>query len=206
MEYLVTMTTHVPEGTSEAEVEDVKAREATHSRELATERHLLRLWRPPPLPGLWRTFGLFDAADQAELESVLRSMPLRIWRTDDIVPLRLHPNDPGRTAVRSGTPAPHEGGHEFFTAFTVAVPPGTPGHVVDEANAEEATRTRELAGLGLLQRLWKLPASGRALGLWWAPDAGAMQEILGSLPWRDWFTVETVQLGVHPSDPPLTDG
>jgi muconolactone delta-isomerase len=206
MEYLVTMTTHVPEGTSEAEVEHVKAREAAHSRELATEGHLLRLWRPPLQPGVWRTLGLFDAADQAELESVLRSMPLRVWRTDDIVPLGPHPNDPRRTAVRSGTPAPQDGSHEFFTACTVTVPPGTPSHLVHQAKAEEATRTRELAGLGLLQRLWTLPGSGRALGLWRAPDAGAMHEILGSLPRHDWFTVETTQLGTHPSDPPLTDG
>jgi muconolactone D-isomerase len=35
MEYLVTMTTHVPEGTPEAAVEDVRGREAAHSRELA---------------------------------------------------------------------------------------------------------------------------------------------------------------------------
>ena len=35
MEYLVTMTTHVPDGTSAAEVEDVRAREAA-SAELST--------------------------------------------------------------------------------------------------------------------------------------------------------------------------
>ena len=30
--------------------------------------------------GQWRTWGLFRAADAAELESVLSSMPLRVWR------------------------------------------------------------------------------------------------------------------------------
>jgi len=40
MEYLVTMTTHVPDGTPEQAVDDVRAREATHSRDLATERRV----------------------------------------------------------------------------------------------------------------------------------------------------------------------
>ena len=37
MEYLVTMTTHVPDGTSEAAVQDIRSREAARSRELAVE-------------------------------------------------------------------------------------------------------------------------------------------------------------------------
>ena len=41
MEYLVTMTTHVPEGTPEQAVDDIRAREAAHSRELAVAGHLL---------------------------------------------------------------------------------------------------------------------------------------------------------------------
>jgi muconolactone delta-isomerase len=78
MEYLVTMTTHVPEGVSPDDVDAVRAREAAHSRELAAEGHLLRLWRPPLRPGEWRTLGLFAAADTDQLEEVLASMPLRI--------------------------------------------------------------------------------------------------------------------------------
>ena len=35
MEYLITMTTHVPDGTSEDTVEDIRTREAARSRELA---------------------------------------------------------------------------------------------------------------------------------------------------------------------------
>ena len=62
MEYLVTMTTHVPDGTPEQAVDDVRAREAAHSRDLATEGQLLRLWRPPLQPGEWRSLGLFAAA------------------------------------------------------------------------------------------------------------------------------------------------
>ena len=82
MEYLVTMTTHVPHGTPDEAVEDVRAREAARSRELAAQGYLLRLWRPPLQPGEWRSLGLFAADDGDQLEEVLASMPLRIWRTD----------------------------------------------------------------------------------------------------------------------------
>src|SRR5476649_2808684 len=101
MEYLVTMTTLVPEGTAEETVQEIRSREAARSRELAAEGHLLRLWRPPLRPGEWRTLGLFSAADAVELEDVLASMPLRVWRTDQVVPLSAHPNDPPG-AERSG--------------------------------------------------------------------------------------------------------
>lgn len=94
MEYLVTMTTHVPEGTPEEAVQNIRRREAEHSRELAAQGHLKRLWRPPLKPGEWRTLGLFAAEDDAQLEQVLRSMPLRVWRTDEVTPLSPHPSDP----------------------------------------------------------------------------------------------------------------
>jgi len=94
MEYLVSMTTHVPDGTSVQAVEEMRAREAAQARVLAAQGHLLRLWRPPLEPGEWRTLGLFSAGDSLELEETLRSMPLRVWRTDEITPISPHPNDP----------------------------------------------------------------------------------------------------------------
>jgi muconolactone D-isomerase len=94
MEYLVQMTTHVPEGTSAEAVEDMRTREAARSRELAAQGHLLRLWRPPLKPGEWRTLGLFAADDEGQLQEVLASMPLHVWRTDEVTPLSTHPNDP----------------------------------------------------------------------------------------------------------------
>ncbi len=97
MEFLVSMTTSVPDGTSDAAVQDIRRREAAHSRDLAAQGHLLRLWRPPLQPGEWRTLGLFAADDDTQLEKILSSMPLRIWRTDEITPLSPHPNDPGQT-------------------------------------------------------------------------------------------------------------
>jgi muconolactone delta-isomerase len=94
MEYLVTMTTRVPEGTPDATVQDVRAREALRAGELVAQGHLLRLWRPPLQPGEWRTLGLFAADNDDELEQVLASMPLHVWRTDQVTRLSAHPNDP----------------------------------------------------------------------------------------------------------------
>jgi muconolactone delta-isomerase len=198
MEYLVTMTTHVPDGTSEQTVDGVRAREAARSRELAAQGHLLRLWRPPLQPGEWRTLGLFAAADDGQLEKVLASMPLRIWRTDEVTPLSPHPNDPGPGQELTGS------GPEFLTIFTTAIPPGTPGPAVADAEAREAQRAHELAGQGHFVRLWTLPGKGRALGLWRARDAAEMQAIVESLPLQVWMTVQTTPLTAHPSDPGLT--
>jgi muconolactone D-isomerase len=91
------MTTRVPAGTPEQAVADIRTREAARSRELAAQGHLLRLWRPPLQPGEWRTLGLFAADDADQLEEVLASMPLRVWRTDEVTPLSPHPSDPALT-------------------------------------------------------------------------------------------------------------
>ena len=144
MEYLVTMTTHVPAGMPDEAVQDTRAREAARSRELAAQGHLLRLWRPPLQPGEWRTLGLFAAADGDRLEEVLASMPLRVWRTDEVTPLSPHPNDPVPTSGAG------EKGAEFLATFNLAVPPDTAAQAVQDTNAREAERAHDLAGQGYL--------------------------------------------------------
>ena len=200
MEYLLTMTTRVPEGTSDAEVQDVRDHEAARSRELATEGHLLRLWRPPLQPGEWRTLGLFAADDAGSLEQDLASMPLRVWRTDEVTPLEPHPNDPAPGAAREA-PAATDDVAEFLTTFTVVIPPDTADETVEATVAGEGERTRELAREGHLRRLWALPGEGRALGLWAARDDAQLQELLASLPMDPWLEVQTTPLSPHPSDP-----
>jgi muconolactone D-isomerase len=88
MEYLVTMTTHVPDGTSQQAVEAVRTREAARSGELAERGHLLRLWRPPLQPGQWRT------RDAAEMQAILAALPMDAWMTVQTPPLAQHPSDP----------------------------------------------------------------------------------------------------------------
>lgn len=205
MEYLVTMTTHVPSGTPAETVDDVRAREAAHTRELAAQGHVLRLWRPPLAPGEWRTLGLFAAADADELEQILASMPLRIWRSDEVRELTAHGNDPA-PALSPPPDAPQGGGTatEFLVTFTPAAPEGTPAEEVEEATAREAIRVRELAKQGHFVRLWALPAEhgvSSALGLWRADSDAEMQAILQSLPLNPYLTTRTTKLAPHPSDP-----
>ena len=89
----------------------------------------------------------------------------------------------------------------WSTSFTISVPAGTPARAVDDTEAREARRAKELAGQGHLLRLWRLPGRSRALGLWNAGGPAEMQAILRSLPMDPWMTVETTPLSRHPSDP-----
>jgi muconolactone delta-isomerase len=140
--------------------------------------------------------GLFAAADGGQLEEVLTSMPLRVWRTDEVTPLAPHPSDPALAARNAVA--------EFMTTFTVSFPEGTPGQAVDDTEAREAQRAKELAEQGHLLRLWRLPGPSRALGLWNAGNPAEMRAILKSLPLGPWMTVETTPLSRHPSDPAMT--
>ena len=155
MEYFVEMTTHVPAGTPEETVDDIRGREAARARELVADRRLLRLWRPPLAPGEWRTFGLFTAEDDRELDETLASMPLHVWRTDMATPLLPHPNDPHNS--QGAEPA------EFLTTLTLTVPEGTPEETVDDLKAREAIRARQLAEQGRLVRLWTPAEPARAV-------------------------------------------
>jgi len=197
VEYLVSMTTRVPDGTPEEAVQDIRAREAACSRELAAQGHLLRLWRPPRQPGEWRTLGLFAAAGGDRLEEVLASMPLRVWRTDEVTPLSPHPNDPPRAPASSAVRAA-----EFLVTFALAVPPGTSDQTVRDTNAREAQAAHDLADQGHLLRLWTLPDE-RTLGLYQARDTTQMKAILASLPLAPWLTTDTTPLSPHPSDPAI---
>ena len=187
MEYLVTMTTQVPAGTSEAEVDDVKAREAAHSRELATDGRLLRLWRPPLHAGWSGAHSvLFDAPDRAALEARFSSpcrsecgAPMTSWRSERIRTTQAH-NQPGSRAHR------HEAASEFFTTFTMTVSTRPPrSQRIDDAKAEGGDFTREnWLRQGLLLRLVApCPVQGRALGLWKAFGLRAvMESVIASLP------------------------
>jgi muconolactone delta-isomerase len=198
------MTTHVPDGTPEQSVDEVKAREADHSAELAAQGNILRLWRPPMRPGEWRTLGLFVAADADQLEKVLAGMPLRVWRSDEVTPLAPHPNDPAmraRTGVNDRSLSTGTGDPEFLTFFSIVIPDGTTAQAVADADAREAEQAAAWAGKGKLRRLWALPGEGRALGLWQAEGPAEMQAIVKSLPLDPWMTTETIALTPHPSDP-----
>ncbi|WP_194911068.1 muconolactone Delta-isomerase family protein [Catenulispora rubra] len=93
-EFLVEITTAIPEGTEPAEVDRRRAAEAVRAAELAESGHLFRLWRPE---GELRSIGVWRAGDEQELqEKVLGTLPLRPWMSLTVTPLVSHPNDPGK--------------------------------------------------------------------------------------------------------------
>jgi muconolactone D-isomerase len=96
MEFLVEFEIEVPDGTSETEVERRNGEEAVAAAGLAAEGHLLRLWRPTADGDDPTAVGLYAADSQAELDALLRALPLANWMKVTVVPLEPHPNDPGR--------------------------------------------------------------------------------------------------------------
>ncbi|WP_413114925.1 muconolactone Delta-isomerase family protein [Streptomyces sp. CY1] len=92
-EFLVELTTTVPEGTDPAEVGRRRADESTRAKELAAAGHLVRLWRPV---GELRSIGVWRADSEAELRAkVLGTLPLWPWMTAVVTAVQPHPNDPG---------------------------------------------------------------------------------------------------------------
>ncbi|MFF7753178.1 muconolactone Delta-isomerase family protein [Streptomyces sp. NPDC007971] len=92
-EYLVEITTTIPEGTTPEEVDRRRTSETARARELAADGHLARLWRPV---GELRSIGIWRATDEDELhDNVLGTLPLRPWMTITVTALEPHPNDPG---------------------------------------------------------------------------------------------------------------
>ncbi|MFI5606986.1 muconolactone Delta-isomerase family protein [Amycolatopsis sp. NPDC051903] len=95
-EFLVEITTTIPDGTDPAEVDRRRAAEAVRAGQLAATSHLGRLWRPV---SELRSVGLWRADDEADLRrNVLGTLPLHDWMSFAVTPLEPHPNDPGREA------------------------------------------------------------------------------------------------------------
>ncbi|MEV8045259.1 muconolactone Delta-isomerase family protein [Streptomyces griseoluteus] len=98
-EFLVEITTTIPVGTPQEEVDRRRAAEAARARDLAATGHLARLWRPV---GELRSIGVWRGDDEEDLRAtVLDTLPLRPWMTFVITPLESHPNDPGRNDSRA---------------------------------------------------------------------------------------------------------
>jgi muconolactone D-isomerase len=95
MDFLVDFTIVVPEGTADAELQRRVSAEGERVAELAHDGHARRVWKPVPDDGRWRAVGLYRAADDAELERILATLPLYPWMEITVRPLTEHPNDPG---------------------------------------------------------------------------------------------------------------
>jgi muconolactone D-isomerase len=101
MDYLVEFILTVPQGTPVSELEQRTTGEAVRVAELAAQGHALRVWKPLPDDGRSRAIGLYRAADDAELQATLESLPLRPWMEISVTALAEHPNDPARSSARA---------------------------------------------------------------------------------------------------------
>jgi muconolactone D-isomerase len=90
VEFLVEFKVAVPDGTPDAEVEQRTRAEASAAAKLVDEGHLLRLWSRDGTT----TLGLYAADSEAELDGLLRALPLADWMQITVTPLGAHPNDP----------------------------------------------------------------------------------------------------------------
>jgi len=90
MEFLVEFEIRVPDGTPAAEVRERERAEAAAAGRLVDEGHLLRLWRREGTTAL----GLYAADSEADLDGLLRALPLADWMHITVTPLAAHANDP----------------------------------------------------------------------------------------------------------------
>jgi muconolactone delta-isomerase len=62
------------------------------------EGRLLRLWRRTAVTDDTSAIGLYAADSEAQLDRLLRALPLAEWMQVTITPLAPHPNDPALVA------------------------------------------------------------------------------------------------------------
>jgi muconolactone D-isomerase len=97
MEFLVGFEINVPSGTPESEVRDRESAEAAAAAELARDGRLVRVWKLTPQADEAKVLGLYNADSRAQLDRLLRALPIYEWMRVTVTPLEPHPNDPAAT-------------------------------------------------------------------------------------------------------------
>lgn len=108
MDFLVDFDINVPEGTPEGEVTARQVAEAVAAAKLVDQGHLIRLWMRRVAPGESRPIGLYRAESEADMDGLLRALPLYEWMRVTVTPLERHPNDPA--AEQDAAPHRQEAG------------------------------------------------------------------------------------------------
>jgi muconolactone D-isomerase len=89
---------------------------------------------------------------------------------------------------------------EFLVRLDNELPPDTPTERRDELKAAERQRAEELRREGILIRLWRVPGTRQALGLFAADDPTQLHDALASLPLFPWQRIEVEALATHPQE------
>lgn len=66
---------------------------------------------------------------------------------------------------------------------------------------QEASRARELASMGVLHCMWRVPGRRANWGIWIANDADQLHACISSLPLFPYLTVTVHPLARHPNAP-----
>jgi muconolactone delta-isomerase len=94
MDFLVEFEINVPKGTPESELATREDAESAAAAKLVDEGHLIRLWKRHVASGESRPIGLYRAESEADMDGLLRALPLYEWMRVTVTPLESHPNDP----------------------------------------------------------------------------------------------------------------
>jgi muconolactone D-isomerase len=86
---------------------------------------------------------------------------------------------------------------EFLVRIDIDIPLDTPSERRQALQNAETERARALMAEGVIVRIWRLPGRTANVGVWAAPDATALHDVLTSMPLFPYFTVEVEALAVH---------
>lgn len=89
---------------------------------------------------------------------------------------------------------------EFLVRLANTMPPEVPDDVRAALRTAERARAAELREQGVLVRLWRVPGTRTAVGLFAAPDATALHDALASLPMFPWQDITVEALATHPQE------
>ena len=89
MLFHVRMDVKIPHDLPADEVADILAAEKAYSQDLQRQGKWRHIWR---IAGQYSNISIFDAADNAELHSMLSGLPLSKFMQIEVAPLLRHPS------------------------------------------------------------------------------------------------------------------
>jgi len=89
---------------------------------------------------------------------------------------------------------------EFLVRAENRMAPDTPEEERNRLRKDERGRAEELREAGILQRLWRVPGRNAWVGLFEAPDATVLHDVLTSLPMFPWLDVTVEAVATHPQE------
>lgn len=89
---------------------------------------------------------------------------------------------------------------EFLVRLHNELPADTSAERCSELRGEERARAQVLREAGILIKLWRIPGSQDAVGLFAAADGTKLHEALTSLPMFPWLRITVEALATHPQE------